>query len=197
MCFQLLHAGRLFALLLEIDRLVAEKFHFAPCPRKGCSGVLHTSWYRRLLRGLLPSVRVDKDFNKRFSFCCSREGCRHRVTPPSVRFLGRKTYIGVAVVLMSAMCEGLTPRRVQVLREALGVDRRTLVHWREWWREEFVKTACWKELRAGLAGRVDERDLPLSVWERFGLNMEGLVELLKHLSPLSFFSGRASPAQAV
>jgi len=29
----------------------------------------------------------------RFSFCCARDGCRTRKTPPSFRFLGRKVYL--------------------------------------------------------------------------------------------------------
>ena len=49
----------------------------------------------------------------------------------SVRFLGRKVYVGIVVVLVSAMDHGLKPERVQVLRESLGIDRRTLQHWRK------------------------------------------------------------------
>jgi hypothetical protein len=40
--------------------------------------------------------------NHRFSFCCDRDGCRNRATPPSVRFLGRKVYLGAVVMLISA-----------------------------------------------------------------------------------------------
>ena len=70
----------------------------------------------------------------RFSFCCAKEGCRRRHTPGSVRFLGRRVYAGLIVVLVSAMLHGLNPERVQRLRKVLGIDWRTLGRWRQWWR---------------------------------------------------------------
>ncbi|NLS97786.1 MAG: hypothetical protein GXX96_37065 [Planctomycetaceae bacterium] len=42
---------------------------------------------------------VDKD----------RDGCRKRTTPLSVRFLGRKVYLGAVVVLVAAMRQGPSP----------------------------------------------------------------------------------------
>ena len=59
----------------------------------------------------------------RLSFCCDRDGCRKRVTPPSVRFLGRKVYLGAIVILISAMRQGPSPRRVRELSERFGADR--------------------------------------------------------------------------
>ena len=61
----------------------------------------------------------------------AEEGCRRRHTPPSVRFLGRRVYVGLVVVLVSAMRHGLTAPRVQRLREQLGIDRQTLERWRQ------------------------------------------------------------------
>ena len=46
------------------------------------------------------------------------------MTPRSVRFLGRKVYLGAVVILISAMREGPTPRRVHELARLFGVDRR-------------------------------------------------------------------------
>ena len=54
------------------------------------------------------------------SFCCDREGCRKRVTPPSVRFLGRKVYLHAVIILVAAMRQGATPRRVHELSELFG-----------------------------------------------------------------------------
>jgi hypothetical protein len=42
------------------------------------------------------------------------------MTPPSVRFLGRKVSLGAVVILMSAMRQGPTPRRVHELARLLG-----------------------------------------------------------------------------
>ena len=91
-----------------------------------CGGKLHRSDYDRKPRG-------GPQWEVRFSFCCAQEGCRRRHTPPSVRFMGRRVYAGLVVVLVSAMIHGLKPERVQCLREALGIDRRTLERWRQWW----------------------------------------------------------------
>ena len=66
----------------------------------------------------------------------------------SVRFLGRKVYVGVVVVLVSAMMHGLSEGRVKRLWQVLRIDRRTLQHWREWWirtfvRSDFLESGTW------------------------------------------------------
>ncbi len=84
-------------------------------PRKGCScgGRLHSANYPRAPRG--GPDHLPEEYRSRFSFCCDRDGCRKRMTPPSVRFLGRKVYLGAVVILVSAMRQGPTPRRVREL----------------------------------------------------------------------------------
>ncbi len=95
----------------------------------------------------------------RFSLCCAREGCRRRHTPPSVRFMGRRVYAGLVVVLVSAMIHGLKPERVQLLREALGIDRRTLERWRQWWlglfRGKFVLERSSRPVHAAVVPKDD------------------------------------------
>ena len=49
------------------------------------------------------SPQPAEAFGRRFSLCCGREGCRHRATPPSVRFLGRRVYVGAVVIVASAI----------------------------------------------------------------------------------------------
>jgi hypothetical protein len=80
------------------------------------------------------------------SFCCAQDGCRRRHTPASVRFLGRKVYLGVIVVLITALQHGLTAPRRRRLIEALDVPPQTLWRWRRWWRERFVQSRCWRAL---------------------------------------------------
>jgi|SRR3989344_9371846 len=63
------------------------------------------------------------------------------MTPPSVRFLGRKVYLGAVVVLVSAMRQGLTPRRVRELSNLFGADRRTIARWQVFWREQIPRSA--------------------------------------------------------
>jgi hypothetical protein len=45
------------------------------------------------------------------------------------RFLGRKTFFGAIVILVSAMRQGPTPRRVRELSERFRVDPRTIARW--------------------------------------------------------------------
>src|SRR6266542_2333745 len=130
---------RILRLIEKADQDLAELVHAQPCPH--CGGKLHWANYPRSPRGVDAKAI-------RFSLCCSQEGCRRRQTPESIRFLGRKVYPGLIVVLVSAMNHGLTQRRVAQLRETLAVSRATLIRWRRWWRNQFVQTPFWKAARA-------------------------------------------------
>jgi hypothetical protein len=89
---------------------------------------------------------VGEAFCLRHSLCCGRRGCRKRSTPPSVRFLGRRVYLGVVVLIASFWAHGLS-----ALKEALpitGVPARTLERWGGWWREQLPRLPVWFDLRA-------------------------------------------------
>lgn len=167
--------------LEKVDFDLSEKVRLGGC-LVCLLGRLHSAKYKRKPRS--GGKQCEELY--RHSFCCDQEGCRKRHTPPSVRFLGRRVYYGVVVVLVSAAHHGLTPERMRVLREALGIDRRTLERWRQWWLETFVQSSFWKMARARFMPRIDEQSLPLSLGQAFGLDRPGqLLELLKLLSPLS------------
>ena len=91
--------ARLYTFLLELDKDLAIETQEKGCPY--CGGALHSARYPRKPQGLFAPL--NREDSARFSFCCSADGCRRRVTPPSVRFLGRKRYLGAIVVLLSAM----------------------------------------------------------------------------------------------
>jgi hypothetical protein len=55
-----------------------------------------------------------------------------------VRFLGRRVYAGLVVVLITTMIHGLKPGRVRRIRQTLQIDSRTLKRWRQWWLDSFV-----------------------------------------------------------
>jgi hypothetical protein len=57
-----------------------------------------------------------------------------------VRFLGRRVYAGLVVVLVTVMIHGLKPERARRIREALQIDSRTLKRWRQWWLDTFVRS---------------------------------------------------------
>jgi hypothetical protein len=154
-----------------------------------CAGVLHRAAYPRKPRG--PAT-VPAGYDRRHSFCCDVDGCRKRVTPPSVRFLGRRVFVGAVVVLASALRHGLTAARVRRLREALGVSRRTLERWRAWWRETFADSPWWRGLRGRFAPPVATATLPRSLLARFGGDgMTPLVKLLELLAPITIGAGVA------
>jgi hypothetical protein len=171
---------QLHQFLEKVDWDLAEKIRQGGCLH--CPGKLHGARYKRKPRS--GAKKIEKIY--RASFCCDQDGCRKRHTPPSVRFLGRRIYWGVVVVLVSAAHHGIKPERMRVLREALGIDRRTLERWREWWLETFVQSSFWKIARARFLPLVSEKTLPLSLGRAFQLDRrDRLLELLKFLSPLT------------
>jgi hypothetical protein len=90
----------LFRLLVEVDQAVTCRVAAEGCPV--CGGPLHRGDYVRKPRGALV-VPAGEAFARRFSLCCGREGCRKRALPPSVRFLGRRVYLGAVVILASVV----------------------------------------------------------------------------------------------
>lgn len=196
MCHALLADARFLSLLTQFDADIAVQVRAAGCH---CGGRLHSARYRRKPRG--AAIDVGADYQWRQSFCCAADGCRRRVTPPSVRYLGRRVYLGVAVIVLSAMTHGLSPRRVAYLHEHLGVSVRTLRRWRQWWREGFVTTAVWRHTRGGLIPPLAEGQLPWALLDRLrGACSERLVHALRLLAPLTTRSatveGLARPAVA-
>jgi hypothetical protein len=167
-------------ILEKVDEELAEEVRAGGCLH--CSGKLHSAQYKRKPRG---GLKKNEELY-RASYCCDQDGCRKRHTPPSVRFLGRRVYWGFVVVLVSAMRYGLTPARVEVLCQSLGIDRRTLQRWRDWWLETFVASPFWKIARAQFMPLIDEATLPLSLCQAFALERrDRLLELLRFLAPLT------------
>ena len=103
----------------------------------------------------------------------------------SVCFLGRRVYLGLAVVLMSARHAGQNPAAAQ-LSETLEIPLRTLERWRHGWREQFPLTPLWQATGARFMPPVATEQCPASLLERFaGTAEEMLTHLLLFLSPLT------------
>lgn len=180
MCHRFLSSTNFLLLLLTIDRDIAEKVRSAGCP---CGGTLHSANYPRKPRGGPPCP--DKTFSLRLSFCCDVDGCRCRSTPPSVRFLGRKVYLCVMVVLITAMRQGPTPKGYAELRDRFGVDRRTIARWQAWWKEFFPGTHFWKSGKARFARLPSPAEFPHTLVLLFEAESgERMAALLRFLSPL-------------
>ena len=186
MCQKLLGDAKLYELQLKYDEDLADEARAARCSE--CRGRVDAANYPRKPRGEL--TKLPDGYEMKFSFCCATEGCRSRNTPPSVRFLGRRVYLGAVVVLACAMQQGVSPVRAERLHELLGVSLRTLARWREWWMTAFVESDFWKAAKAFISPPTDESGLPLSLLERFrGDEEERLVALLRFAMPLSTPAG--------
>lgn len=142
---------RVWLFLTQVDAAEAETCRKAGCPR--CGGVLHSARYPRKPYGLAVALRGDV---WRFSFCCA--ACRGRETPPSVRFFGRRFYVGALFLLVSALALG-GGVRLQTIARRLGVPVRTLKRWRRWWQETFPTTPEWRVKRGACAAPPEEPPL--------------------------------------
>ena len=107
---------------------------------------------------------VPEAYGLRLSFCSARDGCRKRATPPSVRFLGRKVFLGAVVVLVAAMRHRASPRHVRrayrVLRRR-PADHRSLAGLST---PAVSPTAFWKEGRGRFAVELLSLSCPAHCW---------------------------------
>jgi hypothetical protein len=184
---KLLRERLVYEFLEDVDVDLAEGQRSGGCEE--CGSRLHRADFGRKPRGG-PKEVMDR-WNKRHSFCCEKEGCRNRHTPPSVRFLGRKVYVGVVVVLVAAMMHGPNARRVTQLRDALGIDGRTLARWRQWWLRIFVEKPFWKASRGRFMPVLDEAAMPFCLVDTFkATRREGVIKLMEFLCPSTTDSGK-------
>lgn len=178
----LLADGRLFQLLQRCDDDLAAACRDGGC--RHCHGVLHSARYPRKARGF--GGQLGPEYDHRQSFCCAEQDCRKRATPPSLRFLGRKVYLGAVVVLIAALRCGPTPARMRRLEDLVGVSRRTVLRWRRWWCEELIDTPFWRAASGTLMPPVQRSELPAALLERFaGSAQERLLGLLHFILPLT------------
>lgn len=179
MCHILLQTPKFFQLLLQIDIGLAEQIRAGNC--QWCGGILHKADYPRKPRGCPTEVRAD--YESRFSFCCSQ--CRKRTTAVSVRFLGRRVYLSLAVVLLPTRQSGMTEAATQLCK-TLNVPARTLSRWRGWWTQLFPITPLWQAECARFMPPVETSELPGSLIARFTDPMaESMAKLLAFLTPLT------------
>jgi hypothetical protein len=92
------------------------------------------------------------------------------------------------MILISAMRQGPTPRRVCELSQHFDVDRRTIARWQLFWREHFPQTPFWKIAHARLTPVVKIVSLPYSLVDAFLRSHPpdvGWARLLRFLSPIT------------
>jgi hypothetical protein len=174
---RVLHDPAFFRLLTQIDTELAAESRQARCPK--CTGPLHVADFPRKPRGCPASVR--EEYSSRLSFTCGR--CDARTTPASVRFLGRRVYVAVALMLVSRPASGAA----RALEERLSVSARTLRRWRTWWQRDLQRTAFWQSVRERFVPPVAADALPRSLLARFRgrTRHERLEQMLRFVCPLS------------
>jgi hypothetical protein len=183
----LLRDASFWDFLFGVDKDLARTARQEGC---SCGGRLHCANYPRKPSG--GCGNLPESYRYRLSFCCERDGCRKRTTPPSVRFLGRKVYLGAVVVLVAAMRHGSSPRRVRELTQLFGADRRTIARWSVFWREHFPQTPFWKVARGRFVLGRAIADLPRVLFEAFVHSEDSREDwrrLLEFLSPITITGG--------
>ena len=171
------------ALLQQDERMVCE---VAACGCPVCQGRLHRADYARKPRGALIAPEGEA-YVTRFSLCCAREGCRKRTTPPSLRLLGRRVYLGAVVIVASMFARVIARTEI---RRVTGVPAQTTRRWLEWWGGAFVSTEVFVAVvQARLIG-VAVDALPASIVLRLpGSLPEQVRAMLELLSPLTTGQG--------
>lgn len=169
-----------FVMLEEADQRTVQQAVALGCAV--CGGPLHRADFVRKPRGALIAPEGE-EFVKRFSLCCGREGCRKRLTPPSLRFLGRRVYLGVVVIVASFVAQAFAT--AHTLRQKTGVPALTVRRWLGWWGGTFISTEVFVAIRARLVG-VDESKLPGSIVARLpGSPEQKARAMLDWLRPLT------------
>ena len=192
MCRGVLQDPAFFKFLWCIDQDHAATVRALGCA--DCGGPLHGGDFERKPRGPLRDPMVS---TIRISFSCGH--CRHRCTPASVRFLGRRVYWGAVVLLATALCSGLSLRRGRQLTLKLSVPVLTLLRWRQWWLREFTRTAVWQELRGKLLPPLAASALPAGLLQRVVAvdTPTAMAMILRWLAPLSTLTEARSMRQAL
>jgi hypothetical protein len=144
------HSVTLYDVLRRIDEDLADNVRRLGCP--ACGSPLDSAPWQRHPRGV-PSLR-DKVW-WRLGLCCRKEGCRRRVLPPSVLFLGRKVYFN-AVILVSVVSRErrLVGATADALCKWFGMSRATLKRWISFFRYDFPESRVWKVLRGRVSAAV-------------------------------------------
>jgi len=179
---ELLEDASLPSILLKIDQDLAAQARSGGC--RACGATVHSATFPRKVRG--GPWKLGEEHDRRLSFCCSREGCRRRLTPPSVRFVDRHIYLSIVVVLAGLLLQGPTPQRITHLSSKLGVSRRTLVRWHKWWQERLPRTRTWRLLRGRLPELEPDEALPAAVIDRLRHDTLSarVIALMRWLAPL-------------
>lgn len=169
----------LLGVLLMLDVAEAARVQAAKCPH--CGAVLHRADYPRKPRG---AENLPSEWDWRVSFCCAQ--CRRRLTPKSVRFLGRKVYLSAVVLVACVLREH--GEKLERVAGRLKLKISTLRRWVAWWRH-VAETNWWAVARARLAPPLEKGCFIRRLYDRFRertwKTAEAVTKLLAFVSPLT------------
>lgn len=192
MCTNLLQDSRTFEFLQQIDRDTETQAGQRVC--RYCGDRLHRAYYLRKPRA--PGIDLSAEFCMRPSFCCRRDGCRRRMTPPLLRFLGPKVYVSIVVVLLAAMTQGPSAKRLCAIEAEIGIAPRTVRRWCHYWRKIFVTQSAWLYHRGNFMPPVDENGLPRTFWAKFEQSAQEKLAAVFQLLRLANDCSLDSPPQS-
>lgn len=188
MCHLALLDSSFWIKLFHIDQQIAEHVRSYGCQHCDAGGPLHVANYQRKPRGVHRDV-LGSSYAQRLSFCCAVS--RYRTTPPSVRFMGRKVYLGAIISLVSACADALSAEQRRRLISGLNLPAQTLYRWRLRWFESVPASACWRALSGWFSPPIPPVRLPGELLARLqGSDLvERLIHLLQLVAPLTTTTG--------
>ncbi len=183
MILETIQKVKLYNLLFLIDKDLAERQRDKTCPF--CGSPLHYSNYTRKPRG--GPDNLPEEYLIRHSLCCSNEGCRRRVLPPSLRFWGRRVYFGaVMLVIMTLHHRRTDGYSAGKLKKLFDISRHTLNRWINYFESIFPFSNQWQKVKGRIGIGISNNDLPAAVVSYFikhSVSIEaGLIGSLRFLS---------------
>ncbi len=148
--------------LLKFDEKFLELGQQKGCPH--CGGRLDRADYPRKPRGL--PEEVEEAYALRLSLCCREDGCRRRLTPPSLRFFGRRVYAGAVFLFISALFSDPVESMSSAAKK-VEVPKRTVGRWLLWWKEKFRTTLFWRIAGARFLPPIPTSSFAYSLVARF------------------------------
>ena len=184
--------ARIFAFADKLDLKLA-----AEARRKGCvycKGILHSAAYFRSPRHSQVTGKV-----KFYGLCCSKEGCRRRTRPKSIRFAGKSPYNTSFFLFLRLLSSGPSKRNCLALSRELSISLSTTKRWICCWRRIESNSVWWRTLSSGFY--LSGKDL-CDLWSKLLTNsrpleaFELLLERAADLWPeIRFIGGKDPPAE--
>jgi hypothetical protein len=101
-------------------------------------------------------------------------------------------YFAAVVILVAAMRQGPSSRRVPELAHGLELGRRTISRWQRFWQEQFPRTPFWKVKRGYFMPPLAVAALPRSLLDAFLRSQDPVQDwerLLRFLAPITIPGG--------